>query len=148
MASYDESDLRTEGNDVALIQRTFGPSMNAQNLIGQLVRDLTLVRSVPFVVDCIDEWWLISSARDWLEEGSISLRSFKHIVHFPEAGREACHSEILLTAFAKAVVTRGSDRELVWITGDEFQRRLPENIERQLLQNDTGRSIAFLAGLG
>ena|SRR5262249_22821525 len=145
MAEFKESDLQIFTDGVLVIKRVFGPTKAAEDLVAQVVRDLAITKSVPFSVDYIDGWWLVSSARDWLlaPSGAVSLRSFKHVVHFPEAGEDACHSEILLTAYASAVVTRGSDRELIWISGDENQLRMPEAIHRQLMQNDRGRSVAF-----
>ena len=85
MPNYEASDLHIEIDDVPLIRRTFGPEMSGQQLAGQLVRDLILTGSLPLSVDCIDEWWV---EKDWLliPSGTVTFRSFKHIVHFPEAG--------------------------------------------------------------
>src|SRR6516165_7311990 len=78
-----------------------------------------MMESVPIHVDQVDGWWIISSAKDWLlkSDGSASLWNFSPIAHFPEGGREACHSEILLSAFSNAVVTKGTDDELTWVVG-------------------------------
>jgi hypothetical protein len=145
MPNYEASDLHLEIDDLSLIRRTFGPEMSGQQLAGQLVRDLILTGSVPFGVDYIDGWWVVSSEKDWLllPSGSITLRSFKHIVHFPEAGREACHSEILLSAFADAVVTQGANDKLTWITGDHERRILPKEVLKKLMQEGRGRTVAF-----
>jgi hypothetical protein len=147
MPNYQASDLQLQSDDVSLIRRTFGPEMSGQQLACQLVRDLILTGSLPFGVDYVDEWWVVSSDKDWLliPSGSIILRSFKHIVHFPEAGREACHSEILLSAFAEAVVTRGADEKLTWITGDQNQRILPGEVLEKLMREGRGRKVAFRA---
>jgi hypothetical protein len=76
--------------------------MPLQQIAAQLMRDLILTSAVPASVDCLEGWWIVSSKRDWLvqPDGLVSLWNFSHIVHFPEAGREACRSEILLKAFA------------------------------------------------
>ena|SRR5258706_10571055 len=146
MPEYEASHLRTEIDDVPLIRRTFGPKMSAQQLATQLVRDLILVGSIPLQVDCIDGWWLVSSGKDWLLSpgGGVTLRSFRHIVHFPEAGREACHSEILLSAFADVVVTRGENGEVTWISGDQERWISPKEILGQLMRD--GRTVAFRNG--
>ena len=145
MPNYEASDLHLKIDDVSLIRRIFGPEMSGQQLTGHLVRDLILTGSLPLGVDYLDEWWVVSSEKDWLliPSGSITLRSFRHIVHFPEAGREACHSEILLSAFADAVVTRGENDKLTWITGDRERRILPKEVLKKLMQDGRGRTIAF-----
>lgn len=145
MPSYEASDLHIEIDDVSLIRRTFGPEISGQQLAAQLVRDLILTESLPLSVDCIDEWWVVSSEKDWLliPSGSVTFRSFKHIVHFPEAGREACHSEILLSAFADAVVTRGANDKLTWITGGHERRILPKEVLKRLMLERRGRTVAF-----
>ena len=142
MPNYEASDLHIEIDDVSLIRRTFGPEMSGQQLAGQLVRDLILTGSLPLSVDCIDEWWV---EKDWLliPSGTVTFRSFKHIVHFPEAGREACHSGILLSAFADAVVTRGANDRLTWITGGHERRILPKEVLKRLTPEGRGRTVAF-----
>jgi len=143
--NYEASDLHLGIDDVSLIRRSFGPEMSGQQLASQLARDLILTGSLPFSVDCVDEWWVVSSKKDWLlmQSESITLRSFKHIVHFPEAGREACHSEILLSAFANAVVTRVADEELIWIVGDDERQVLPRDVLKHLMKEACGRTVAF-----
>jgi hypothetical protein len=120
--------------------------MSAPQLATQIVRDLVLIGSVPIHVDQIDGWWIVSSAKDWLLEpdGSVSLWNFSHIAYFPEAGREACHSEILLSAFANAVVTKGADEELIWVIGSPDVWMIPANVLTHI-QNNSGRTIAFTA---
>lgn len=143
MPKYKASELSTNIDDVSLIKRTFGPKMCGWQLATQLVRDLLLAGSMPFRVDCVDGWWLVSSDKDWLftQGGAATLQSFKQIVHFPEAGREACHSEILLSAFADAVVTQGGGGELIWIIGDQERWILPKQILGHLARS--GRSVVF-----
>jgi hypothetical protein len=135
MPEYSASDIQIEMDYVSLIRRTFGPTTRtAQELIGNLVRNLVLTKSLPLRVDLIDGWWTGSSEIDWLVEtdGCITFRSFTYVVHFPLAGREACRSEILLTAFADAVVTRGEDAELEWFAGDAVRWTLPDRVEDML----------------
>ena len=77
-------------------------------------------------------------------DGSVSFSNFSHTAHFPEGGREACHSEILLSAFSNAVVTKGADDELTWVVGSPDLWMPPANaLER--IQNNSGRAIAFTA---
>jgi hypothetical protein len=139
------SDLHLVPNDVFIIKRAFGPTMTAPELVSALVRDLALTRALPLRIDFIEGWWCISSEVDWLAErdGSVAYRNFKGVVHFPEAGREACHTEVYLTAFADAVVTRGTDAKLTWITGDPDRWTLPEEIVKKLTRDGHGRAVAF-----
>jgi hypothetical protein len=132
-------------DSVSVIKRAFGPKMSGENIATQLVRDLILLESLPAHIHHIDGWWLVASAKDWLLDpnGSISFRHFMDIVHFPEAGRDACHSEILLTAFADAVVTRRAREELVWISGDRSKRALPPRVLEYLSEENPGRVVAF-----
>src|SRR5262245_39674847 len=132
-------------DSVSVIRRAFGPKMSGEDIATQLVRDLILLESLPVHVHHIDGWWLVASARDWLldPDGSISLRHFTDIVHFPEAGRAACHNEILLTAFADAVVTRGAREELTWISGDGNQWALPPSVLEHFSEDNPGRVVAF-----
>jgi hypothetical protein len=145
MPEYKASDLNIEIDGIALIRRTFGPTMTAQQLVGGLVRDLVLTRSLPLRINFVDPWWVISSQVDWLTEsdGSTTLRSFKYVVHLPEAGREACHSEIFLTAYADAVITRGPKDGLIWIAGDQQRTALSEELLRELTHDGCGRAVAF-----
>ena len=145
MPEYKASDLHIEVDGIALIRRTFGPAMTAQQLVAGLVRDLVLTRSLPLRINFVDRWWAISSQVDWLAEpgGSATPRSFKHVVHFPEAGQEACHSEIFLTAYAEAVITRGPKDELIWIAGDQQRSALSEAVLRELRHDVHGRAVAF-----
>jgi hypothetical protein len=147
MRSHAPSELQLVTDPILVIKRTFGPQMSAEAMMTQIVSDLVIQRSLPFSVDHVDEWWLISSAKDWLlgPDGSVSLQNFKRIVHFPEAGREACHSEIMLTAFADAVITRGANDELTWISGDQGLFTVPATI-LDLMRCNPGRTVAFVSG--
>jgi hypothetical protein len=110
-----------------------------------MARDLILIGSIPIHVECIDGWWLVWSANDWLREpnGSVSYRNFDQIVHFPEAGREACRSEILLRAFADTLITRGANDELTWIEDKNHRGMLPTSVLDRVMQKNVGRTVVF-----
>jgi hypothetical protein len=132
-------------NPIIVMRRAFGPKMSASDILTYLVRDLVIVRALPIHIDLIAEWWLISSQKDWLlqPDGSESLENFRHIVRFPEAGREACHSEILLTAFAEIALTWRAGGEMIWITdNDRAQWKFSEDFLRRA-HTGPGRVIVF-----
>jgi hypothetical protein len=147
MPSEGSSDLHiiTEADQLSAIRRLFGPKMSGPKLLTDMTRDLTLVGAFPIYIDRVGGWWLISSSKDWLlqPDGSVSMRSFRNIVRFPDAGLEACHGEILLTTFADAVVTRGAGGELTWITG-EARWPIPADVLHRL-HGSPGRVIAFMS---
>jgi|GEM_PF-1619107 hypothetical protein len=137
--------IRAMTDPIRVIKQVFGPKQPAWFLATQLARDLTLMGAVPVSIERAGGWWLVSSAKDWLmeSEGSVCWK-FTHIVNFPEAGREAYHSEILLTAFADAVVTRGATGGITWIAGDPDRWALPARM-RHRSRERTGRIVAFLS---
>jgi hypothetical protein len=139
-----ELQIMTAADSISIIKRAFGPKVSTRHIATHLARDLILMDSLPFQIDQADGWWLVSSAKDWLlqPDGTVSLRNFRQIVHFPEAGREACHTEVVLTAFADAVVTSGRDGDLTWITGEADQWTLPAKV-LECLRDNSGRVVAF-----
>lgn len=145
MSDHDAPSLQLIADSVFIIKKAFGPTMSAQRIVELMVRDLVLLKALPIHVDCVDGWWVVASAKDWLlgPDGSALLDNFRHIVHFPEAGREACHSEILVTAFAGSAVTQGIDKVLTWVTGDRDQRILPAHMLQQITRDYPGRVVAF-----
>lgn len=123
-------------------------NLSAPFLASQLVRNLNITGSLPVHVDCVDGWWIVVSDKDWLiqPDRPVSMQNFHHIVPFPEAGREASRSEILLTAFASAVVTCGATDGMTWITGDPNKWLLPPKILEYFLRPTLGRAVAFKLG--
>src|ERR1051326_1610485 len=151
MAKYTEASLHLITDTIATLRRLlsqdpqFISRLSASYLAGELARLLVWTGAVPVRIDVVDGWWIIRSDKDWLAQtdGSVSLWYFHHIVWFPEAGREACRSEALLTAFADVVVTRGATDEVTWITGDGSRWVLPNEILDQFTQLKSGRIVAF-----
>jgi hypothetical protein len=144
MPDDDSAELKVITDPVFILKRAFGQELSAQKIAEALIRDLIVLEAFPFHVDYVDGWWLISSAKDWLlqSDGSVSFRNFERIVHFPEAGREACHNEVLLTAYTKAAITKGTDGEVKWIVGEKDEWILPPPVLQNILAN-SGRTVAF-----
>jgi len=146
MTNHQASDLHVITDNLLIIRRLFGPTMSPERMANGLIHDLLLVDSLPIQVRRVDAWWVVSSGKDWLvqSDGSVSLENFRRVVRFPTAGLEACHLEILLTAFADAVVTRGASDELTWISGDQQRYTLPVQVV-EIMRDTTGRVVAFLS---
>jgi hypothetical protein len=89
-----------------------------------------------------DNWWLIASKTDWLKcQSKHSPEAlFTQIVAFPEAGQNSMRGEILLTAFAKKVITATPNERTV-ISGNVAD---DECVWRMALRNpEWQRVIAF-----
>ena len=66
------------------------------------------------------EWWTVASDTDWLAKPCECAldKLFHQVIPFPEAGPNSMRSEILLTAFARDVVTINSSEEVKVIVGN------------------------------
>lgn len=86
-----------------LPQGTLDGNTLASCLVGDI---LTLSKHWAYALHSGD-WWLVASEDDWIGRivGSSVQDYFNKILPFPEAGQNAMHSGILLTAFAKDVTT-------------------------------------------
>jgi hypothetical protein len=110
-------------------------------LAARLISDLVWLRALPAEVVEIDGWWVVRSSVDWLASGSPTYTAdsaFLRIVPWPEIGANSFHGEILLAAFADALVTFGTDG-IKWINGTPgtFVPPVGVNLSRP------GRIIAF-----
>jgi hypothetical protein len=113
-------------------------------LAARLISDLVYLKSLPAHVAVFERWWVITSDKDWLSALSPpadTKSAFWMIVPLPQAGPNSHRSEVLLTAFADAVVTCGQEG-LIWIKGDPESFPLPETIIASKI--DSGRLIAFV----
>jgi hypothetical protein len=102
---------------------------------------IIVVISLPAKVSKYGPWWIVSSEDDWLvKSGHAHVDvAFSRIVPLP--GLVNSHrSEILLSAFADAVVTFGTDG-IRWVSGDSNRFALPEDVE--LAHPRGGRTIVF-----
>ena len=94
-------------------------------------------------VDEADGWYHLSADRDWLASEEEGLRVFAQLVHLPEAGVNASRSEVLLTAFAKVVLT-SRDGDITIVT--DYTQRADEAVERFADSfAHSARVIVFLA---
>jgi hypothetical protein len=150
MNTYTFNDLQILDDPIGLIRRN--PSMylrGAEGAVGEhlaarMLFDLVLLGALPAHVDRLGQWWEISAGKDWLAapDGK-GIDVFVTIVPFPMAGPNSHRSEILLTAFADAVVTSGSDG-VHWIKGDPSMTPQPQ--VRGPNNPGSGRLVAFRVG--
>lgn len=105
--------------------------VSGQSLAARLVFDVIDLGALPVDVRRAEDWWIISASLDWLyAAGSTPERLFHNVVPFPEAGDNSCRREILLTAFADAVVTCGPEG-VRWLKGSPATAPLPADIDLQ-----------------
>jgi len=64
-------------------------------------------------------WWVVASRCDWLDlqAGTTLKDMFTKMIPFPRAGAKSMRREVLLTAFARDVVTRDGESSCI-IKGD------------------------------
>jgi hypothetical protein len=72
-----------------------------------LAGDALLLTDAPVTVFRKQGWWIVAGEADWMEglAGGSVTDLFAHLVPFPQAGVNSMHAEVLLTAFADAVLT-------------------------------------------
>jgi len=121
-----------------------GDAPIAPHLASSLLDVAARLDALPARVERIDAWWWLAAAKDWLAsaDGIPSMAPFFNIIPFPAAGQNYFRSEVLLTAFADAVVTRGADGE-TWISGDRERWPLADQLQSALASATDGRIVAF-----
>jgi hypothetical protein len=147
MKTYTEDDLAIVADPISVLRRQ--PSMFMGDrpwgpyLAARMARDLILLDALPVRIERENDWWLIESDVDWLRMSS-EKDPFRSMVTFPAAGHAAFRSEVLLSAFADAVVT-GSGGRLDWITTSaEVGADLPEVWKGRIASDHyTIRFLAF-----
>lgn len=145
MRTHGPEDLRIVSDPIGTLRKLFAREhFGGPHLAARLLSDLILLDALPGRVDRIGSWWFVGSQRDWLRssDGIISKRPFHAIVPFPAAGQNSCRAEALLTAFADAVATYGTDG-LEWIVRDRDHEDLPAVWHDDARSYEQGRFVAF-----
>jgi len=109
-----------------------GMAMSRARVLAWVVAcDCLAVRSGAVSVVEQGEWWFVCCDTDWLKgvkgeppkRTEIGVESlFERLVAAPEAGVNSCRAEVLVNAFAAAVVT-GTPGSLVLISGTENDKQ-------------------------
>ncbi len=106
--TYTREDIETLDDDLAFIRRhpqMFVGRVSGEELAGIIAEGAILLTGKPARVGPAGDWWLIASEADWLNRKEDAEEWFYHLRAFPEAGDNSIHGEVLLTAFADAVLT-------------------------------------------
>ena len=146
---YTIDDIQVLNDPVETIRRLYsehrdgGPG--ASYCAAALLQQIILLRATPVRVEQRGDWIFVSSECDWLasSEGAPSKRPFFQLAPFPEGGQNSHRAEILLTAFAAAVVNAGSDG-VEWIVSNAEHHPLPDTATLEQIRNAGGRVIAFV----
>jgi hypothetical protein len=144
MEAYKFEDIAVLDDAVALIRRRRAMYLPSETpgpyLAGKLVQDIALLGALPARVALDGEWWLVSADHDWLStaSGAVPTEPFFRIVPCPQWGPYAFRTEVLLTAFAEAVVT-AADACPTWIAGESAGAEPPNALRAP----GPGRQVAF-----
>ena len=116
------------------VARTF----DAHEAVGHIVRSALRCGATEVTASVVGGWFCVSSPTDWLiEDGrSVAEAAFQRIVSYRAGGDNSMRPEVLLTAFAKDVVTATADQFRV-VAGSADD--LPDRFEAPV----GGRAIGF-----
>lgn len=119
-----------------------GGVVTAQQLLVQVVRDAIVQSALPVTVDRVGRWWIVVSNHDWLEiqDDQSIVDLFQKLIPLPVAGPECHRTEVLLTAFARSVVT-ATPKGIVVVKGSADG--LMEYLGGVQLFGANGRVVAF-----
>jgi hypothetical protein len=104
---------------------------SAERAISLLVEEAA-VSHLQVDVTSLDGWWVLSADHDWLPPEIDDIDSFNSVLPLPERGPNAARSEVVLSAFARTVVTARDGQATVivespgtgqWIAAHETKLR-------------------------
>jgi hypothetical protein len=113
----------------------------AEDLVERMLSDIVWLDALPAKVERAGSWWIVSSEKEWLMTlaGAVSLEVFRTIVPIPRRGPNDMRADVVVAAFARAVVTAGPEG-VTWVVGDAATFPLPNGIS---LHRSSGRTVAF-----
>ncbi|MCX7365569.1 MAG: hypothetical protein NTV97_27615 [Alphaproteobacteria bacterium] len=150
---YTIDDLQVISDPVWAIRRFYsghlGGAPGASYCAAALLQQLILLGATPARVERRGNWIFISSERDWLASSDSvpTKRPFFHVVPYPEGGQNSHRAEILLSAFAAAVVSVGSDG-VQWIVSNADHHPLPDGSTVERFHAGEGRTVGFMFSEG
>lgn len=81
-----------------------GDTPSYELIAGRLVSDLICYHALPASVEKRDDWWIVSSAVDWMDGDDID-KLFNSIRSHERLGVNSVRSEILLSSFCTQIFT-------------------------------------------
>jgi hypothetical protein len=102
-----------------------------------LVAEILALGALDVSVHRSEEWWSVSSARDWLREDD-SYESFRRLIPLPEIGPNASRIEVVIAAFATDVFVIAPEGSTSVIAG-----RPPDEEAWRALHTSNTRSVWF-----
>ena len=111
--------------------------LQLHELATKLVTDAISLGVFPVSVDFSDDWWMVSSKKNWLKIATdLPIDElFRRLVANPRAGRNACRSEIILYAYVDNIILL-YEGETHIIKGN-----LDSSIEKYFLKNSNNSFI-------
>lgn len=113
---------------------------NPRRAIDYLLEEASLCGVSNVDVREVDGWWVLAASEDWLPADSSVLQIFHELARYPEGGPNGSRMEVLLTAFARAVVTAHLGNVLVIVDGEGTSRWVEEHKDCLAME----RVVAFL----
>jgi hypothetical protein len=134
----DDAVLHIRENRTQYLRGADRPS--GEYLSEAIASTLIWLGATPFTVRVERGWWIITSEIDWLRASDgIDLSVFSRIVPLPKAGPNSMRGEVLLSAFADAVLTVDGNG-LHWIVAEG---REGGGAPTAALFQSSGRLISF-----
>lgn len=136
---YSESDLTSVDplDHIRANPRVYLPDghVDPATLVARLVSDILQLEECVVTALRVHGWWIVASGTDWIasDAGVVPHDYFHRIVPFPEAGQNAFHTDVLVTAFARDVVTADRESEKV-IKGTHAEGDPPFQLARNNTQ--------------
>ncbi|HZP84757.1 MAG TPA: hypothetical protein VFB21_24190 [Chthonomonadaceae bacterium] len=109
--------------------------LRGDSLSTRLASDILSVSTRAVGILQYASWWIVASEEDWISkaQGEENIDEyFKRIVPFPEGGVNAMHAEILLTAFARKLITATPRAVCVSLIGSAPEEDLFVYVTRSL----------------
>lgn len=100
-----------------------GGVVTGEILCARVASDILTLSGVTVMIRNHSPWWIVAADCDWVSrfKKERSVRKFMTtIVAFPERSDNDLHGEVIVAAFAKALVTIDASRDVEFIIGDTY----------------------------
>jgi len=94
----------------------FSPSKLGEEMSSRLVFDALVSGATRVMSERVARWWIVGSPFDWFADAGSVDELFQHIVSTPQVGDNTHRHQVVLAAFADAIVVYG-DGSRQWQQG-------------------------------